>query len=171
MGRFVLVAVLYSFQIYCDFSGYTDISIGVSQVFGFKLTDNFNRPYTARSVAEFWRRWHISFSTWLRDYLYIPLGGNRVVPTRLYINLILVFLVCGLWHGASWTFVAWGFIHGIFIVSGLISRNLRFKVNHAFGLDSHPALQKGFQSASPLLLSRLPGFFSGLNHSMMQSIC
>lgn len=156
---FVLVAILYSFQIYCDFSGYTDIAIGVSQVFGFKLTDNFNRPYTARSVAEFWRRWHISFSTWLRDYLYIPLGGNRVVPTRLYINLILVFLVCGLWHGASWTFVAWGFIHGIFIVSGLISRNLRFKVNHAFGLDSHPALQKGFQNCITFALVSVAWIF------------
>ncbi len=98
-----LASVFYSFQIYCDFSGYTDIAIGLGQMFGLKLSENFNRPYAATSVADFWRRWHISLSSWLRDYLYIPLGGNRVRAFRHYLNYLLVFLICGLWHGASWT--------------------------------------------------------------------
>jgi D-alanyl-lipoteichoic acid acyltransferase DltB (MBOAT superfamily) len=156
---FVLAAVLYSFQIYCDFSGYTDIAIGISQVFGFKLTDNFDRPYVARSVAEFWRRWHISLSTWLRDYLYIPLGGNRVNPVRLYINLMVVFLICGLWHGSSWTFVVWGFIHGLFLVIGLASRNVRSKISHVFGLDRVPAFHRGFQVCITFALVSLAWIF------------
>ena len=156
---FVLAAVLYSFQIYCDFSGYTDIAIGISQVFGFKLTDNFNRPYVARSVAEFWRRWHISLSTWLRDYLYIPLGGNRVNPARLYINLMVVFLICGLWHGSNWTFVIWGFIHGLFLVIGIASQNVRSKIIHVFGLDTVPAIHRGFQVCITFALVSLAWIF------------
>lgn len=103
----------YAFQIYCDFSGYSDIAIGLSLLLGFHLTDNFNSPYQAGSITEFWRRWHISLSTWLRDYLYIPLGGNRKGKIRTYINLILTMLIGGLWHGASWKFVMWGAIHGV----------------------------------------------------------
>ncbi len=106
----------YTLQIYFDFSGYSDMAIGLGKMFGFDFMENFNYPYIAKSVQEFWRRWHISLSTWFRDYLYIPLGGNRVSPLRLYINLWVVFLLCGLWHGASWNFVIWGALHGAVLV-------------------------------------------------------
>jgi alginate O-acetyltransferase complex protein AlgI len=110
----VLSAVVaYSLQIYCDFSGYSDIAIGVSKVIGFDLPENFRMPYLATSIAEFWRRWHITLSTWLRDYLYIPLGGNRRGRARTYANLMITMLLGGLWHGASWTFVFWGLLHGV----------------------------------------------------------
>jgi D-alanyl-lipoteichoic acid acyltransferase DltB (MBOAT superfamily) len=155
----VLAVVLYSFQIYCDFSGYTDVAIGTSQILGFQLMDNFDRPYTARSIAEFWRRWHISFSTWLRDYLYIPLGGNRVNPSRLYVNLMIVFLVCGLWHGASWTFVEWGLIHGLYLVVGLASRDMRLRIAHALGLDRIPAFHRGLQIFTTFILVSLAWVF------------
>jgi alginate O-acetyltransferase complex protein AlgI len=107
------LAVLgYAMQIYCDFSGYTDMALGLAQTFGFKLPNNFNAPYLATSPADFWKRWHISLSRWLRDYLYIPLGGNRFGPTRTMVNLFLTMLLGGLWHGANWTFVVWGAYHG-----------------------------------------------------------
>ena len=109
-------AIAYMLQIYFDFSGYSDMAIGLGRMFGFHFLENFNYPYIARSVREFWRRWHISLSTWFRDYLYIPLGGNRHGPVRTGANLLLVFLLCGLWHGASWTFLIWGVYHGIFLV-------------------------------------------------------
>jgi alginate O-acetyltransferase complex protein AlgI len=109
----VLSAVVaYSLQIYCDFSGYSDIAIGVSRIIGFDLPENFNMPYLATSITEFWRRWHITLSQWLRDYLYVPLGGNRKGARRTYINLMLTMLLGGLWHGAAWTFVVWGLLHG-----------------------------------------------------------
>jgi len=154
-----LATVLYSFQIYCDFSGYTDVAIGASQVLGFKLMDNFDRPYSARSIAEFWRRWHISFSTWLRDYLYIPLGGNRVMPVRLYINLVIVFLVCGFWHGANWTFIEWGLIHGLYLIVGLASQGIRSKITHALGLDRIPAFHRGLQVFTTFILVSLAWVF------------
>ena len=109
----ILAAFLFAFQIYCDFSAYTDIAIGAASIMGFELTQNFNRPYFSKSVTEFWRRWHISLSTWFRDYLYIPLGGNRAKPTRWFFNLFLTFLVSALWHGANWTFIVWGGLHGL----------------------------------------------------------
>lgn len=111
-GLLLRGAYLFAFQIYCDFSGYSDIARGVSELFGVRLMINFNQPYLARSITEFWRRWHISLSSWLRDYLYIPLGGNRHGAGRTYRNLMLTMLIGGLWHGASWTFVAWGGWHG-----------------------------------------------------------
>ncbi len=138
----VLAVIFYSFQIYCDFSGYTDIAIGLAQMFGLNLSDNFNRPYTATSVADFWRRWHISLSSWLRDYLYIPLGGSRVRVPRHYLNYLLVFLVCGIWHGANWTFVAWGLIHGLYLVCGRATLNLRAKGTAAIGLNKMPQLHR-----------------------------
>jgi len=107
--------VSYTFQIYFDFSGYSDMAIGLGRMFGFEFLENFNYPYVSRSIREFWRRWHISLSNWFRDYLYIPLGGNRAGPGRTYFNLITVFFLCGLWHGASWNFVVWGLIHGAFL--------------------------------------------------------
>jgi alginate O-acetyltransferase complex protein AlgI len=108
--------VCYTLQIYFDFSGYSDMAIGLGRMFGFRFPENFRWPYVATSVTAFWRRWHISLSTWFRDYLYIPLGGNRVSPARRYRNLVTVFFLCGLWHGASWNFVIWGLWHGSFLV-------------------------------------------------------
>jgi alginate O-acetyltransferase complex protein AlgI len=104
--------LLFGVQIYCDFAGYTDIARGTARLFGFELMENFRRPYFATDITTFWRRWHISLSTWLRDYLYIPLGGNRDGRARTYRNLFLTMLLGGLWHGANWTFVAWGALHG-----------------------------------------------------------
>src|SRR5262245_1125659 len=108
--------VCYTLQIYFDFSGYSDMAIGLARIFGFHFPENFRYPYVSRSLTEFWRRWHISLSTWFRDYLYLPLGGNREGTARLYRNLIVVFTLCGLWHGASWTFLVWGLYHGAFLV-------------------------------------------------------
>ena len=112
-----LAVAAYAVQIYCDFSGYSDMAIGVARMLGYDLRSNFNLPYISRSVEEFWRRWHISLSSWLRDYLYIPLGGNRLGRRRTYINLMLTMLLGGLWHGAAWTFVAWGAWHGAALVA------------------------------------------------------
>src|ERR1017187_4956682 len=106
----------YTLQIYFDFSGYSDMAVGMGKMFGFTFMENFNFPYVAQSIRDFWRRWHISLSTWFRDYLYLPLGGNRVSEVRTYLNLIVVFFLCGLWHGASLTFVGWGLYHGFFLV-------------------------------------------------------
>jgi len=111
-----LGSVAYGIQIYCDFSGYTDIAIGAATILGFKIPINFNKPYFATSPADFWRRWHISLSTWLKDYLYIPLGGNRNSHARTFSNLIVVMFLGGLWHGASWNFVFWGLLHGVYLV-------------------------------------------------------
>jgi alginate O-acetyltransferase complex protein AlgI len=108
--------VAYTLQIYFDFSGYSDMAIGLGRMFGFRFLENFNYPYISRSITEFWRRWHMSLSTWFRDYLYIPLGGNRGSKGRTYFNLVLVFFLCGLWHGANVTFVVWGLFHGAFLV-------------------------------------------------------
>jgi len=111
-----LGVLCYTLQIYFDFSGYSDMAIGLALMFGFHFPENFNYPYISRSLTEFWRRWHISLMTWFRDYLYIPLGSNRGTPARAYMNLLVVFFLCGLWHGAGWTFVAWGLYHGLFLV-------------------------------------------------------
>lgn len=116
----IVATFFFAFQIYCDFSGYSDIAIGSARIMGFDLMENFRQPYFSRSVREFWRRWHISLSTWFRDYLYIPLGGNRVSFQRNLINLLIVFIVSGLWHGAKWTFVIWGALHGGYIVIELL---------------------------------------------------
>ena len=115
----IIASIFYSFQIYCDFSGYSDIAIGASKVMGFKLMNNFNAPYTAKSIPDFWRRWHISLSTWFKDYVYFSLGGNRVSVPRWYINIMIVFILSGFWHGASWNFVIWGALHGLFQLMGL----------------------------------------------------
>ena len=108
--------LFFTFQIYIDFSAYSDMAIGLARMFGFRLNENFNRPYISCSITEFWRRWHISLSTWIREYLYIPLGGNRVAAWRCYLNLWICFLASGLWHGAAWTYVLWGAYNGVFLV-------------------------------------------------------
>ncbi len=112
----VLGAFFFSMQIYGDFSGYTDVAIGVSKLMGFQLSQNFAYPYFSRNIAEFWRRWHMTLSTWFRDYLYIPLGGSRVSRPRTILNILITFTLCGLWHGANWTFVVWGFLNGLMFV-------------------------------------------------------
>ena len=112
-----LGVVCYTLQIYFDFSGYSDMAIGLARMFGFRFPENFRWPYVAASVQDFWRRWHISLSTWFRDYLFVPLGGSRGSPAATYRNLVTVFFLCGLWHGASWTFVVWGLFHGMFLVA------------------------------------------------------
>jgi alginate O-acetyltransferase complex protein AlgI len=111
-----LGSICFVLQVYFDFSGYSDMAIGLGRMFGFRLLENFNYPYISKSVTEFWTRWHISLSTWFRDYLYIPLGGNRLGPVRTYLNLITIFFLCGLWHGAKWNYVIWGLSHGFFMV-------------------------------------------------------
>lgn len=114
--QFMLATFFFAVQIYCDFSGYSDIAIGTARIFGIDLMENFRRPYFAKSISEFWRRWHISLSTWFRDYLYIPLGGNRLGRWKTYRNLFLTFLLSGLWHGANWTFIIWGAFHGLLLM-------------------------------------------------------
>jgi alginate O-acetyltransferase complex protein AlgI len=106
----------YAFQIYFDFSGYSDMAIGMARMMGFVFPENFNSPYISQSITEFWRRWHMTLSRWMRDYLYIPLGGNRLTTKRMYLNLGLVFVVSGIWHGAAWTFLVWGLFHGGFLI-------------------------------------------------------
>lgn len=125
-GLPVLAAtVFFSIQIYCDFSGYSDMALGAARVMGFELMKNFDRPYFSQSVGEFWRRWHISLSTWFKDYLYISLGGNRVSLLRACLNTFIVFMVSGLWHGANWTFIVWGALHGFFLVVGRLTKGGR----------------------------------------------
>ncbi|MFI5205707.1 MAG: MBOAT family O-acyltransferase, partial [Candidatus Paceibacterales bacterium] len=141
----IIATFFFAFQIYCDFSGYTDIAIGAAQVMGFRLMDNFNRPYFSKSIAEFWKRWHISLSSWFRDYVYIPLGGNRVSDQRLYFNLSLTFLISGLWHGANRTCFVWGALNGFYIIISLATYNFRRKFVHLITLDRHPIIHKFFK--------------------------
>ena len=138
-GRYLLLAsVLFAVQIYCDFAGYSTIAIGAAEVMGFQLMDNFNSPYLSQSVAEFWRRWHISLSSWFKDYLYIPLGGNRKGKVRKYINIMIVFLVSGLWHGANWSYVVWGGLNGIYQVVGAIFTPVRNRIKEKLHLKKSP---------------------------------
>lgn len=136
-GKAVLfiTTLIYSIQIYFDFSAYSDIAIGISRMFGFRFMENFKFPYCARSVGEFWRRWHMSLSLWFRDYLYIPLGGNRKGRVKQYTNIIIVFLVSGIWHGASFNFIFWGFLHGFYQVMGAILKPVREYFIKLFKVD------------------------------------
>ena len=144
-----LATLLFSVQIFCDFSGYSDIAKGAAQVMGFRLMDNFRQPYFSTSIHEYWRRWHISLSTWFRDYLYIPLGGSRCSRLKKYRNIMITFLVSGLWHGANWTYVAWGGLHGAYHVLGDMLKPVRRKVS---------ALTKINAGVLPVRL--LQGFFT-----------
>lgn len=124
----IIATFFFAFQIYCDFSGYSDIAIGTAKIMGFNLMENFRQPYLSQNIQEFWARWHISLSTWFRDYLYIPLGGNRVGLTRFLANICIIFLVSGLWHGAGWTFIIWGALHGIASVVVILLRHYRINL-------------------------------------------
>ena len=135
-GLFVLFAVvLFSIQLYMDFSGCMDIVIGVSELFGVRMRENFNAPYSAGSVADFWRRWHMSLTSWFRDYLYIPLGGNRRGKCRKYLNIMIVFLFCGAWHGAGFTYLVWGGLNGLYQIAGDLTCSVRRRVCSFLGLD------------------------------------
>jgi D-alanyl-lipoteichoic acid acyltransferase DltB (MBOAT superfamily) len=138
----VIATYFFAYQIYCDFSGYTDIARGCAQLFGYKLMENFRRPYAAGSIREFWQRWHISLTTWLRDYLFFGLGVSRTSRLRNYWNVMVVFLVCGLWHGANWTFVLWGGIHGLLSVASIATVELRKKVANIIGLAQWPRFHR-----------------------------
>ncbi len=136
----IIAAIFFSFQIYCDFSAYSDIALGTARVLGFKLMENFKRPYFSKSIGEFWNRWHISLSSWLRDYIYIPLGGSRGRKWKWVGNVLITFLASGLWHGANWTFVFWGFLNGSYlIISKLTEAPRKWAVNLA-RLNNHPLL-------------------------------
>ena len=139
----VLATLAFTFQIYGDFSGYTDMARGAARVLGFEFNLNFRRPYSATSVADFWRRWHISLSSWFRDYVFIPLGGSRVRPARAYANLLAVFLLSGLWHGANWTFLVWGGLHGSYLVGSTWARPWREQLAQSTGLAARPRLRRG----------------------------
>ncbi len=140
-----LATFFFAFQIYCDFSGYSDIAIGAAQVMGFKLMDNFNRPYFSKSVVEFWKRWHISLSTWFRDYVYIPLGGNRVSNQKFYFNIMIVFIISGLWHGANWTYIIWGALNGFYLLFAVWTSDLRSNIRERTGLARHKNLLEIWQ--------------------------
>lgn len=145
-GGWVVVATwLFAIQIYCDFSGYTDTAIGAARVLGINLCLNFERPYESASVAEFWRRWHMSLSTWFRDYVYLPLGGNRVSSAKWIRNVAVVFLLSGLWHGANWTFLIWGALHGAYLVIGRFTATFRQRVAETFGLLRLPSVHRALQ--------------------------
>lgn len=136
----IIAVIFFSFQIFCDFSGYSDMAIGAARIMGIKLMLNFDKPYLSKSIHEFWKRWHISLSSWFKDYLYISIGGNRVSVPRWYLNLFIVFLISGLWHGANWTFVIWGALHGFYLVFALITQNVRESIAKFLYLDRVPFL-------------------------------
>lgn len=162
-------AVAFSVQIYCDFSAYSDMALGCAEVMGFQLMENFRTPYFSRSIGEFWRRWHISLSSWFRDYLYIPLGGSRKGRRRKYLNILIVFAVSGLWHGAALSFVVWGFLNGLYQVVGGVTQKSRDRIRHSLGLADDAPLTAVLQMALTFLLSTVAWvFFKGgsFTHSL-----
>lgn len=148
----LLATLLFSIQIYCDFSGYSDIALGAARTLGIDLMRNFRTPYYSTNISEFWRRWHISLSSWFRDYVYISLGGNRVVKWRWYYNLVITFLLSGLWHGANWTYIVWGGLHGFYLVFAVVSADLRGRLGAALGLGKVPWLNMAIQTTTTFCL-------------------
>jgi D-alanyl-lipoteichoic acid acyltransferase DltB (MBOAT superfamily) len=147
-----LAAVAFAIQIYADFSGYSDMAVGLARILGYDLTINFRHPFFADSIAEFWRRWHISLSSWFRDYLYIPLGGNRVSAPVWALNIMGVFLVSGLWHGAGWHYVIWGAIHGLFMIVGRVTQPARELLAAWSGIGRFPVFLRFSKTALTFLL-------------------
>lgn len=158
-GTLILGAIFFTFQIYCDFSGYSDIAIGTSRLFGFNLMQNFNYPYFSRDIAEFWRRWHISLSTWFRDYLYIPLGGSRGGTWAKIRNTFIIFIVSGFWHGANWTFVVWGFLNALYFLPLLLSKKNRNNIDIVAKGKFLPSLHELFMMTSTFALTVLAWIF------------
>jgi D-alanyl-lipoteichoic acid acyltransferase DltB (MBOAT superfamily) len=144
--QLITATYAFSFQILCDFSGYTDIARGCARVLGINLVENFRAPYLACSIPEFWTRWHISLSTWFRDYLYIPLGGNRVIFWRWQANIMIVFIVSGLWHGADWKFAVWGVLHGVYFLGSIVLSRIPWKF-------SLPSWSGGFGTAAKIFIT------------------
>ncbi len=161
---FTIATVFFAFQIYCDFSGYSDIAIGSAEVMGFKLMENFNKPYFSKTISEFWKRWHISLSTWFKDYLYISMGGNRCSKPRWQFNLFFTFLVSGFWHGASWTYVAWGAINGFYLVFALWTQSLRDKLFEKKFMRFFPAFFKAYQILITFILVCIAWIFFRATH-------
>lgn len=159
----IIATIFFAFQIYCDFAGYSFIAIGAAEVMGFRLMDNFRRPYFSRSVSEFWKRWHISLSTWFRDYLYIPIGGNRVRYYHWMLNIFIVFVVSGLWHGAAWTFVIWGALHGFYLIFSILTVDIRKKITRTIGLYKHPKIHYLIQIVTVFILVSLAWIFFRAN--------
>ena len=155
----VLGAVGFSLQIYCDFAGYSSVAVGAARIMGFELMENFNAPYFAASIADFWHRWHISLSTWFRDYVYIPLGGNRRGKGKKYRNLLVTFLASGLWHGANWTYVVWGGLHGLYQIVGDIGKPVREKLNEKGKVKTEAASYRLGQVAVTFCLTALAWVF------------
>ncbi|MDT0643056.1 MBOAT family O-acyltransferase [Zunongwangia sp. F363] len=147
-----LGSIYFAFQIYGDFAGYSNIAIGTARLFGFSLMRNFNYPYFSRDLAEFWRRWHISLSTWFRDYLYIPLGGSRGTRSQKIRNVYIIFLVSGLWHGANWTFLVWGAIHATFFIPLMIAKTNRKNIDHVAEKSFFPGLTESLQMLSTFFI-------------------
>ncbi|MCL2159111.1 MAG: MBOAT family protein [Oscillospiraceae bacterium] len=148
----IVATILFAFQIYGDFSGYTDIATGCARMMGIKLMKNFDLPYSSKSIKEFWARWHISLSSWFKDYLYIPLGGNRVSVPRYLTNVFIVFLVSGLWHGAEWTFVIWGALHGIYQITGYLTRNIRENIHSKIKIYKNERFASAWQTGFTFVL-------------------
>lgn len=159
----VVASAMFAVQIYCDFSGYTDIAIGCARMMGIHLMQNFNRPYSAKTIKEFWARWHISLSTWFRDYLYIPLGGNRCAPARRWLNVMIVFLVSGLWHGAAWTFVLWGFLHGAYQLIGGLTLKKRQELCEKWHINRESSGFRFYQQALTCVLVTFAWIFFRAN--------
>ncbi len=160
----ILGTFFFSFQIFCDFAGYSIIARGAAWVMGYDLIENFRRPYLAKSIREFWQRWHISLSTWFRDYVYIPLGGNRVVKWRWYYNLFITFLVSGLWHGANWTFVWWGALHGFYLIFAIIFFKIANKIKSIIGLNKISIFKNAYEIFSTFVLVAFAWIFFRANN-------
>ena len=165
----LMLGILFTFQIYCDFSGYSDIAIGCARLFGFNLMRNFNFPYFSRSIPEFWRRWHISLTTWFRDYIYFPLGGSKCEKWKIIRNVYIVWGISGLWHGANWTFVCWGFYHATLLaVYNLFSINTKYK--HVVAYDRYfPGIKEFFQMTLTFFLA-VVGWIIFRAESMTQAV-
>jgi alginate O-acetyltransferase complex protein AlgI len=159
----IVATIFFTFQIYCDFSGYSDMALGAAEVMGFKLMQNFKRPYFSKTISEFWKRWHISLSTWFKDYVYIPLGGNRGIKWRWYFNLFIVFLLSGFWHGANWTFVIWGALHGTYLIFAIVTKSYREKLNSRLGLTKLPRVFSFIQIITTFLLVSFAWIFFRAN--------
>jgi alginate O-acetyltransferase complex protein AlgI len=151
--QLTIATFFFAYQIYCDFSGYSDIAVGAAQILGFKLMENFKTPYYSKSISEFWHRWHISLSTWFRDYMYIPLGGSRCGPERWLLAVVITFGVSGLWHGANWTYVVWGLLNGFYLIFGTVTKKWRDRVFGLIGLHEESLLRQIIMLASTFLLT------------------
>ena len=159
----ILATFLFAVQIYCDFYSYSIIAKGSAKILGYNLSNNFDKPYLARSIKDFWRKWHISLSTWFKEYLYFPLGGSRVTKIKVIRNVFIVFLISGLWHGAAWTFVIWGFLHGLYQVVGMLTEKLRDNFIKKFKLNKIPKLHEIIQIIITFVLADFAWIFFRAN--------